>query len=263
MLRVSTASFLISISRRDQVALIRGRPVYTISEVALIPLSSQTDAEEAIAKAKNAQQRHSTTSEDFLDSDEDSESDLLSEDNVSLADSVNSAGEREKGQGHGRKTSTVAEDVIKRKGMYGRFTDRFFSQRGWASDSRRQQAIAQSDEDLMELRTWRENSISGAKMDGSSDSKESGPVKPEPTKEAIKEEVTDPDKPISPSEVAHVVEKMPDDQIPLLSKLLTVSKIFFGSKNFYFSYDYDLSRSVAHQSEQSPLTKTFDPSVSD
>src|SRR5579871_5801763 len=52
LLKIASSSFLISISRREQVAQISGKPIYSIREVALIPLSSQSDAEQAIAKAR-------------------------------------------------------------------------------------------------------------------------------------------------------------------------------------------------------------------
>ena len=54
LLDLVATKYLISITERDQVAQIRGKSVYSIKDVTLIPLSSQSDAEEAIVAAGRA-----------------------------------------------------------------------------------------------------------------------------------------------------------------------------------------------------------------
>jgi predicted transcriptional regulator len=54
LLDLVATKYLILITQRDQVAQIRGKSVYTIKDVTLIPLSSQSDAEEAIVAATRA-----------------------------------------------------------------------------------------------------------------------------------------------------------------------------------------------------------------
>src|SRR5690349_3513041 len=60
--------FLISITRRQQVAQIRGFPVYVVTEVAITPCSSQEAAEKSVAKTaahlrKRREERESEESE--------------------------------------------------------------------------------------------------------------------------------------------------------------------------------------------------------
>lgn len=51
----------------------------------------------------------------------------------------------------------------------------------------------------------------------------------------------------------------------LTPRILRSTKLYFASRNFYFSYDYDLSRSLPRQEPASstiPLSKRFDDLVS-
>jgi hypothetical protein len=257
-LKVASSSFLISISRREQVALIRGKPVYSISEVALIPLSSQTDAEQAIVRARSAQFRHSTSNEDFLgDSSEDEEDNITLPDDASIAtpdpDPESQAGQ--KVEAVKDKVSTVAEDVMTRKGLYGRFTDRWFSNKGWTAESRSRQGLS-SEEDLERLK-------SAAKDPTVTDGKVTDPSSAQ-SEESEGKKAEEETNQLAPSEVAHVVDKSPaGNQIALLPKVLTTTKVFFGSKNFFFSYDQDISRTISEQNTNNtlPLHQSFKKQV--
>jgi hypothetical protein len=266
LLKVASSSYLISISRRKQVAEIRGKPIYTISEVALIPLSSQSDAEKAIVRARESQGRHNEQN-DEEDSSSDSEYDHNSEDerdDVSFTDeSLPSSPPSEpnndgKTSPHKRATS-IAQDVIQQKGVYGRFTQKWFSKGGWKSDGRRNQGMP-SEDDLSKISTKEQLA---AVNPAPSESQEQIRAEPE---EANKDDNQASLANEPPKELEQAVERNPEtDSIPLLPKLLTVTKLFFGSRNFYFSYDYDISKSVANQPKSSPsnpLHRTFDPLVS-
>ena len=257
---------MISISRREQVAQIRGKPIYSIAEVALIPLSSQDDAEKAIVRARDSQKRHNER--DIEDSSSDDEYGRNSEDerdDVSFTDeSLPSSPPPESNLGvknapHKRATS-IAQDVIQQKGIYGRFTQKWFSKGGWKADNRRNQGLS-SEEDLARAAT--QDQLAAV-----------NPAPPESQEKVAQEEIIGKDESDSttpapnepPKEVEQAVEKDPQtDTTPLLPKLLTVAKLFFGSKSFYFSYDYDLSRSTANQpnpTSSNPLHRTFDQMVS-
>jgi hypothetical protein len=71
---------------------------------------------------------------------------------------------------------------------------------------------------------------------------------------------------VPPQEISNTAKEQADEtKILMLPKVLTVSKMLFGSKSFYFAYDYDLSRSLLNQSNassSSPLYRNFDPMVS-
>ena len=264
LLRIASSSFLVSISRREQVAQIRGKPIYSISEVALIPLSSQSDAERAIVRARDSQQRHTKTGE--IGEDFQSESDVSEderEDNISLPEepSAPSSPPNERIDSTlnslARKTS-IAEDVIHKKGLYGRFAQKWFSRGGWATDSRRTQGMS-SEEDLSRMRELQQNPTAAVELDKEH---EKHVENLEPFGEHKRDEVTQ----NPPQEIFDTAEVQAEEtRIPMLPKVLTVTKMFFSSKSFYFAYDYDLSRSLVHQPATpltSPLHQTFDPLVS-
>jgi hypothetical protein len=263
LLKIASSSFLISISRREQVAEIRGKPIYSIHEVALIPLSSQSDAERAITRARDSQKRHSRTAaigEDFESATENSEDER--EDNISLTEpsapstpppeTFDSSANPQK-----RKTS-VAEDVIHKKGMYGRFADKWFSRKGWATDSRRTQGMS-SEEDLSKVRELQQNPTVAVDHDQEHEAHFAN-------LESFGQQRADEVAQVPPQEISNTAKEQADEtKILMLPKVLTVSKMLFGSKSFYFAYDYDLSRSLLNQSNNSsssPLYRVFDPMVS-
>jgi hypothetical protein len=255
---------LISISRREQVAQIRGKPIYSINEVALIPLSSQSDAEQAIVRARESQQRHSKTGnigEDFESESESSEDDR-GDDNISLTEDVSAPSTPPSelsdppAGAHKRKTS-IAEDVIHRRGLYGRFAQKWFSRGGWASDSRRAQGLS-SEEDLKRTKELQQNPADAVEADKDH---QDHVENLESFGEHKSDEVTqDP-----PQEIEGTAQAQAEEtRIPMLPKVLTVSKMLFSSKNFYFAYDYDLSRSLMNQPTSPsslPLHRNFDPLV--
>ncbi|MBE3047845.1 hypothetical protein IMZ48_36110, partial [Candidatus Bathyarchaeota archaeon] len=67
-------SFLITITRREQVAQIRGFPIYVVTGVAITPCTSQSEAELAIAKtARHLESEPADKLEDDTDALEDDE----------------------------------------------------------------------------------------------------------------------------------------------------------------------------------------------
>jgi hypothetical protein len=229
--------------------------VYSISEVAIIPLSSQADAEEAIIRARSAQFRHSASHGDFLGNSSESE------DNISLPDDASAATpdpdpesqSEQKVEAVKDQISTVAKDVMTKKGLYGRFTDSWFSKKGWTAESRSRQGLS-SEEDLQRIQ-------SASKDPTVLDSQVSDPSSAhaeEPDKVQ-----TEADQ-IAPTEVAHAVEMEPArTHVALLPKVLTTTKVFFGSRNFFFSYDHDISRSISDQNGLNvlPIHQTFKSQV--
>jgi hypothetical protein len=230
--------------------------------VALIPLSSQADAEKAIVRAQDSQQRHAEEVKAGLESDSDSDSQddhddvSLTEDNSVTSNPPAEQDQPPKADLHNRATS-VAEDVISRKGLYGRFTQRWFSKGTWPVENKRKEGIG-SGEDLNKAPVQEQlDAVNPAPAeDQDRVSKEDATTAA--TTSAVPNE--------APEEVRHAVDESPEKpQIPLLPKLLNVSKVFFGSRSFFFSYDYDLSRGIANQPNTSssvPLFRTFDPLVS-
>lgn len=261
LLKVATSHFLISISDREQVAQIRGKPIYKITDVALIPLSSQEDADKAIAAARDHLKRRSREP-GLEDEDTDSGGD---EDAPSVTDSIvgdvpptsNEVTDPVTGRksSPSRKTS-VAEDVIQRKGVYGRFADKWFSRKGWSADNRRLQGFS-SDENL---------ATKYARQGGDSAvPKEQEPTQGESKPDAIPAEDENVPQAVSPTAIPKALRGDKDAAtVALLPKILQTTKMYFSSGNFFFSYEYDISHGIGQQqpSPSVPLFKQFDPLVS-
>jgi hypothetical protein len=260
LLKVATSYFLISISDREEVAQIRGKPIYKITDVALIPLSSRADADKAIAATRDHLKRRNRApglEEDDTDSESDdapSVTDSIVEESTSAASEVKDAVTGQKGNAE-RKTS-VAEDVIQRKGVYGRFADKWFSRKGWSADNRRLQGLT-SDENLA-AKNVPQNVDSVV-------SQEEEEPKSESKADAIPTDHKNIQESVSPEAIPKALSGEKDaTTVALLPKILQTTKMYFSSGNFFFSYDYDISHGIGQQQPSSsvPLFKQFDPLAS-
>ena len=247
LLGVASTAYLISISRRQQVAQIKGSPIYVITGVSFIPLSSQSDAKNAILQArqslKQAPGAQRSEGADESESSEDEDFHLTSPTEPKSAETPSSA---EKG-------SSVAEDVIGRKGQYGRFAERWFSRVGW-----RGRAQARSTED----RARTKHDAAPSEGTRAADRKPSV-VEGERNDATTSKEETERDKPkvyTKPLE-ASASEHMANTLLP---KLLRTTKVLLTSGSFFFSYDYDVTRRFGSQetpSREVPLHRSVDPLV--
>jgi len=230
--------------------------VYKITDVALIPLASQADADHAIASAREHVQRLKKAQglgEDEYESESDSEDEAPSvtdslEETPAPASEVKDAVTGQRGPVD--KRTSVAADVIQHKGMYGRFADKWFSTKGWKNDSRRTQGLSAADD----TRKTPQNVESVPKDD-------EGPVSP--TKpDALPVDDKDVPKELSPEEIPKALEGHTDNTtLALLPKILRTTKMYFASGNFFYSYDYDISHGISQQQPNAslPLFKQFDP----
>lgn len=249
---------MISISDREQVALIRGKPIYKITNVALIPLSSQADADKAIVATRDhLKRRNRAPGLDDEDTDSESEdgapsvTDSIVEDSSSAPSEVKDTVTGQKGTA-AQKTS-VAEDVIQRKGVYGRFADKWFSRKGWNADNRRLQGL--SSEENLAAKNVPQNVDSGMPKEEEQPKTESKP-------DAIPTSDKDISEPVSPEAIPKALSGEKDAAtVALLPKILQTTKMYFSSGNFFFSYDYDISHGIGQQQPSSSvaLFKQFDP----
>ena len=271
LLNLASTSYLISISRREQVALIRGKPIYTVTDVTLIPLSSQKDAQHAISVARKfLNQDAISTEQQGSDTDDENETHAPANihDEASDGESPTTplgSGETEaqKGLSPLKKGTSVVSDVIKDKGKYGRFAERWFSRTGWSGDGRRKQGMStnvqEAGEEAEDDDLTREQKRQG--LDSLPDAKTTDDdleASNHETAASMAEDVAQDNArtTISPS------EGVMDTLAP---RIIRTSRMFFASKSFFFSYDYDISRSLARQEPSNsslPLHKRFDPLVS-
>ncbi|KAG7120248.1 AP-2 complex subunit mu like protein [Verticillium longisporum] len=108
LITLSKLNFLITITRRHQVAQILGFPIYVVTEVAITPCASRQEAEDAVHRT-SMQLQTRTDDTDTEDSDGDSTIELMAH----AADEVDDQTQSEGSISAGVK-STVAEDGQKR-----------------------------------------------------------------------------------------------------------------------------------------------------
>ncbi|KKP03225.1 hypothetical protein THAR02_04654 [Trichoderma harzianum] len=205
LITVSRLTYLVTITRREQVAQVLGLPIYVVTQVAVTPCSSQSDAEESVRKTARLLRTESSNS---VNNDEDSSSDEDGEVPISSPDEEVDDEVVDKGDVPPDPKSSVAEDVIRRRGSYGRFAQRWFSRSGWTVDQRRTMGMSNSPTSTPPLAP-------------------SASQTPVVSLASLQEA----DESLSPAST-------------LLPKLLRTVQILFGSsRSFYFSYDLDITRS--------------------
>lgn len=258
LLSVAPSSYLITISQREQVAQVRGCPIYVITDVALIPLSSQSEAQDAISLAKGSLKKSRQPEVPSSDSDASEDDEIQDEagqplrgDHISLGTSYLSTNvdiSAARASSSARYASSVAEDVIEKKGQYGRFAERWFSKKGWTTERRRAQGM--SLEGVEKVMTHMKNP----------QSRPSSANRAESSGRKINLEILDqaPECSMSGSSSAIVTN-------PLLPKLLRITRMLLRSRSFFFSYELDITRRLGTNDDKGslmPLHRSADPLVS-
>ncbi|RMD40777.1 hypothetical protein DV735_g4379, partial [Chaetothyriales sp. CBS 134920] len=213
LLSIASASFLVAITQREQVAQIFGKPVYVVTDVALLPLSSQRDAAKAIVSAK----RSSAAAEEATDSDysSDSESDggeysggrssvssSLPDDSKDCALPAAPNNKAELGPG-------IAQDVYNKRAHFGTFATQWFSRRGWSASAAPDAASSSSDASTAPAENKTANAAEQA-----------------------------PTTAIPPPEGSGSVRA-------LTPNILRNARLILGSRSFFFSYEFDLTRRIS------------------
>ena len=213
-----------------------------VTRVILCPLSSQHEAVKVIDQAReisrqiSAKQVGCEVSSDT--SDEDDGANAVATENVEqMSPSVSESSTNDDAVGgksdeSGRNFSKVAEDVIGRKGQYGRFTERWFSSKGWSTEKRRAQGMSTDHDGKPRLNSVQE--------DVGNES-----LKSEASNKSVQSDVLHPDAPST-----------------LMPRLLRTARTLLESRSFFFAYEYDITRRTGTQNESYsnlPLHKSVDP----
>ncbi len=192
-------------------------------------MSSKAEAELSIASTHASLQKKVDADHSLDDSDTDGDEAGVSTTIVDDVEDDSTPARTPTAATHTRTTS-IAEDVIARKGGYGRFAQKWFSKKGWTADQRRNLGMTSS-----------------------------GSSAVSPTDPALIEESTAETAVHTPADGPDAI----DVTAALLPKLLRTTQILFGSsQSFFFSYEYDLTRSFATRnlsSADSPLYTRVDP----
>lgn len=202
LITVSRLSFLITITRRQQVAQIFGHPIYAVTGVAVTPCSSKEAASDAIKKTAILLDSDSASAaEDTEGSDEESDVPASASDEIEDATTENTGSSRSA-------RNSIAEDVFRKRGSYGKFAQRWFSRGAWNQDKNRTVGLS--------------DSTSSLQSDGRT------------TPQADEPRETESDNETQPPASS------------LIPKLLRSIQLLFGSsRSLYFSYDLDITRSLS------------------
>ena len=235
---IASSSFLIAITGREQVAQIFGNAVFVVTDVELVPLSSQQAAVRALTAASKARSEQHAGSESELSDSED--------ENKTLRHAEDAKGphtDDEQDLPRSESSTSIAQDVLTKKGNFGRFATQWFSRQGW-----------------------------GVGRDGStsSDRPESRKSKATVKSEDIAHgDATEAAKPEEHAEKlpgpAPDVKKSPkasrEEVVAMIPKILRVMKLILTSRSCFFSYELDLTRRMEKLQGRAfpPSRTTMDP----
>lgn len=230
--------------------------------MSVIPLSSQAEASKAISQSQvGVKEDNDEADDNSAINSSDGELDHPISEHDDLEPKTPSSPEVEVYQPpteRARSRSTVAEDVFEKRGQYGRFASRWFSKMGWSRQEARSEGMSvERPYDSPEGGSTRKRKARNSEDSYMGDVMELDEFPPCGRKLA-----SDP----SPKREkrSSTEEATPARTHELMPKLLQYTKMMFSSRNFYYSYDYDITRKFGisnNQAPQLPLHKLSDPLV--
>ncbi|OAL40583.1 hypothetical protein AYO20_00319 [Fonsecaea nubica] len=240
LLSIASSSFLIAITQREQVAQIFGKPVYVITDVAILPLSSQKAASLAITTALESQTTESSTTDTDTDVTDTEDQSTRLEDQEEPETPIEHTTPQQKISN----PTSIARDVIANRGQYGRFAAQWFSKQGWGGGK-----------------------TSGTTSDpvDTSDASQTGTRSSPEAEAAVAANQPEASGNIEAPEQTHnkdAEQLLNDTSITEATpKILRRTKMILTSGSYFFSYDIDLTRRLAvmEASATAPSRETLDP----
>lgn len=232
------------------MAQISNCPIYVVTGVNIIPLTSYKDASSVILQARRNLEAESNTqtpeTNDESDTSEEEDHHLFCPtESIQLASKAPAV-----------ESSSVAEDVIGKRGQYGRFAERWFSRKGWSTDQKRM--LGMSTKNVADGGSASSIPERAREVDaGGPDSEDFSKSNPPSNEQGLQANQVGNDK---------FSGRLAEQSInaTLLPKLLKTTSLLLASRNLYFAYDYDITRRLGSQerkSEDVPLYRSVDPMV--
>lgn len=217
-----------------------------MTNVAIIPISSKADATRAIAQAR----KEVSQGDPDLDSPSEEVSDNVTDGAEAEISSAPSSPVRETFHARGVSVGSIAEDVIGKRVRFGRFAANWLSRKnlGLPRPGALEQEVSESPFDDSPRMSVDAPEI----KDEAAEAAEAAVPREAEIGAAAAAAQDDAGRPSS------------DQAAELLPKLIRYTKLLFASHNFFFAYDYDLTRSFEAQevrNEHQPLHKAVDPLV--
>ena len=214
-----------------------------IKDVTVVPLSSKIEAEKALQQPRASAQKDSEADSDSEASDTESLNyDSLDEQAETPKDSASPTR-----VSHTRTPSTIAQDVIGRRGVYAKVASQWFTKSGWSqSKGKTQEKLAK---DMSAKAMTNEEQLNETRLN-----------------EDLPAEQASTEAPPSPQEMRQKqeTEGSPSTSFPLMPRLLRATKSLLNSTSFYFSYDIDITRRFSTPNapwSQPPTKDSMDPLV--
>ena len=233
-----SSAYLVTITKRQQVAQIREKPVFRITDVSLIPLSSRAEATTAITQAQKLLKSSNAPGGSDVGEDADV-STIGTEPGEQTQDhSVEKDAEAfEPSKQDMASKSTIAQDVVQNKGKFGRFATSWFSK---TNASQAKSKVSESSQPSEELTNEQ--------------AKQEADALPDTDAEAAQK--------VEEPKVRSSIEKRRQTAIDFLApRIVRSARLYFSSSGFYFSYDHDLSHALGRSPKVSstvPLWRRFD-----
>ena len=207
-----------------------------VTDVALVPLSSQNEAEKAVIAAVRQRDATADTEEDSSDDEStvDDPNDVDRATDVpeapSPADDVRTKLDRDGTPA----TTNIAEDVFARRGPYGKFASQWLTKKGWGipgirAPSKVAEATSGTIQPTNEALMQQPPETSVREVPSSPPTRESGSEK------GLRS------RPVG-QDGNETFRSDKDITIPLLPKLLRSTRLILSSRSFYFSYDFNVTR---------------------
>ena len=229
------------------MAQIRDKAIYAVRDVALIPLTSQTEADKIINNTLTSVQKQQNASNDIdaelSDGEEDAETSSIGGD-----DEPEEAAAVDAPKGVLAKSTSFTKNVIQDRGRYGRFAKKWFTRNGSNTDVRRKQGLTSEESSTPSQPEQKPDEIS----------QRTGTAATDPKSDKDDSRVDEAMDDVEPPKEASAIET-------LSRRIERTAKMYYSSSGFYFSYDVDLSKRFSVHGttkSDSPLWKQFDPQVS-
>lgn len=233
-------------SGRRQVAQVYGKPIYLITDVAFIPLSSRRDAEDAIAEAqasaRKTQHNDSPLPELHVEATVDPECDASAPLEHDPFDEQKSSPVQATASSQlpWRNEQGIGADVIASKGLHGRLAGRWLSTQNWTMNHNGREGNSSSEDFGKSRPLDRRKSVCLGDVPLPESQKRLAPVELTPPMSAAGSDGLA--EAISSSHPAVVLTTIVPKLLHTMYQLLT-------SNTLYFSYNYDITRTFDHNKD--------------
>ena len=249
---------MIVITRREHIASIRGKAIYAVRDVTLIPLASQEEAQKTIDNARTGL----TKAAGVASGVETDYSEVEDEADTASVASIDEGKDAEPMKEPLEKSTTSTKDDDQNQGKgYGSFAKRWFGRGGSKKGPKKQESEeGESKPEQGPEQTKQPQEAPSASSTADSEQTQQDPSAPSNAAEEPQEKEAE----SAANEQTKEDAKGRSSIASLKPRILRTARMYFSSTGFFFSYDHDLSHSLTQHSAlppDSPLWKRFNETV--